>query len=459
MTKPLAQITHVYLIGIGGIGMSALARWFKHKGLEVAGYDKTPSDLTAQLENEGMVVTFDEGVEAIPAQFTHNRASTLIIVTPAVPQHHLGLRYFLENGFRVMKRSEVLGLISQEYHTLAVAGTHGKTTTSSILAHLLAHQGPGCNAFLGGIAANSNSNLIIDANSRLMVVEADEYDRSFLQLSPVLSVVTSVDPDHLDIYGTEDEMRRTYEAFVARLGAGRTLVRKKGLPIFNHPTSDITYAVEDKEADFNVRDLSVANGLYHFTLVTPDGPIANLTFGMPGRHNLENAVAASAAAIQNGLRPDALRSGLATYCGVKRRFETVLRTEKVLFIDDYAHHPTELQACIRSVRELNPGRHITGVFQPHLFSRTRDLAEGFAQSLAELDRLLLLDIYPARELPIEGITSGWLLNQVNLNDKRLVTKTELPDLLAKLNVDVLLTLGAGDIDRLVAPIRQKLQSA
>lgn len=454
----LDQMTHVYLIGIGGIGMSALARWFKHKGLEVAGYDKTPSDLTAQLENEGMPVTFDEAVDQVPEAYRADREKTLVILTPAVPKEHRTLGYFLQNGFRVMKRSEVLGLISQQYLTLAVAGTHGKTTTSSILAHLLDHEGPGCNAFLGGIAANSSSNLIINPKSQLMVVEADEYDRSFLQLSPVLSVVTSVDPDHLDIYGTEDEMKRTYAAFVARLGAGGTLIRKKGLPIYNDPVTDITYSVDNTEADYHVRHLSVGRGLFQFTLSTPDGPIESLTFGMPGRHNLENAVAASAAALQKGLGVNALRSGLATYRGVKRRFETVLRTEKVLFIDDYAHHPTELSACIRSVRELNPGRHITGIFQPHLFSRTRDLAAGFAQSLAELDRLYLLDIYPARELPIEGITSAWLLNQINLADKHLVTKAQLPQLVVEKGVDVLLTLGAGDIDRLVLPIRNKLRS-
>lgn len=454
-TTPAIQ--RVYLLGIGGIGMSALARWFALRGLPVAGYDRTPSPLTAELEAEGMSIGFDDLDEKIPFPF-RQAAGTLIILTPAVPKDSRQLRFFNENGFVVKKRAEVLGDISRQYTTLAVAGTHGKTTTSSILAHLLNGSHLGCNAFLGGIAANFNSNLVVNSASSLIVAEADEYDRSFLQLSPKLAVVTSVDPDHLDIYGTPDEMRATYHAFVEKLGPDGVLIKRSGLDLRHQ--NDLTYAADDQQADFHATDLRPIDGLYSFSLITPKGKISDLRFGMPGRHNLENAIGASAAAIQVGISADELRNGLSTFRGAKRRFETILRTRDLLFIDDYAHHPAELSACIRSVRELNPGRHVTGVFQPHLFSRTRDLAEGFAQSLAELDRLILLPIYPARELPVPGVTSEWLLDMVPMADKRMVTREELPALLGAMSdLEVLLTLGAGDIDRTVEPIRRALERA
>jgi UDP-N-acetylmuramate--alanine ligase len=450
------NIQRVYLLGIGGIGMSALARWYAGKGLPVAGYDRTPSPLTAELETEGMQVIFDDEVQSIPLGFL-DPATTLVILTPAVPKDHPQLLYFRQNGYKVLKRSEVLGHISRQYTTLAVAGTHGKTTTSSILAHLLHGSSKGCNAFLGGIAANFNSNLVVNTASHLMVAEADEYDRSFLQLSPALTVLTSVDPDHLDIYGTPEEMRATYREFVGRLGADGMLIKRQGLDLEH--TNCMTYAVDGAMADHHADNLRPVDGLYSFDLITPKGKIEGLRFGMPGRHNLENAIGAASAALHVGISADELRQGLATFRGAKRRFEAIIRTERLLFIDDYAHHPAELSACIRSVRELNPGRHVTGVFQPHLFSRTRDLAEGFAQSLAELDRLILLPIYPARELPMPGITSEWLLEMVPMTDKRMAHRDELPALLRGMSgLQVLLTLGAGDIDRAVKPISEALKS-
>ena len=450
----MQSIQRVYLLGIGGIGMSALARWYAHRGLPVAGYDRTPSSLTAELEAEGMTVTFDEQLKSIPSEYL-NPEGTLVILTPAVPKDQPQLLHFKQNGYEVLKRSEVLGLISRQYTTLAVAGTHGKTTTSSILAHLLNGSQLGCNAFLGGIAANFNSNLVVNSASSLMVAEADEYDRSFLQLSPKLAVVTSVDPDHLDIYGNPEEMRATYRAFVSKLGDDGMLIKRFGLELEH--TNCMTYAVDEAMADHHAENLRPVDGLYSFDLSTPKEKINGLRFAMPGRHNLENAIGAAAAALHMGISADELRQGLATFRGAKRRFETIIRTERLLFIDDYAHHPAELSACIRSVRELNPGRHITGVFQPHLFSRTRDLADGFAQSLAELDRLILLPIYPARELPMPGVTSEWLLDMVPMTDKRMATREELPALLGSMpDLQVLLTLGAGDIDRTVSPISNAL---
>jgi UDP-N-acetylmuramate--alanine ligase len=442
--------TLLYFIGIGGIGMSGLARYYRRRGAIVAGYDKTPSELIGQLRMEGIEVQFNEDPQLIPAEFRDARAEDVLVVrTPAVPVSSPLLRYWQERGCRILKRSEVLGMITRDRRTVAVAGTHGKTTVSTMLAHLLTSGGVRCNAFLGGISANYGTNVLLDDGAVVNVVEADEYDRSFLRLSPSEAIVTAMDPDHLDIYGTPEAMYAAYGEFAA-LVTGRLLVHERVMPRFDGGRAE-PYAI-DGASPFRAEQVRVVDGAYRFDLVTPGTILRDLELGMPGRHNVENAVAASAMALELGVTPEKLRKGLASFRGVSRRFELRARTAQSVFIDDYAHHPAELDACIRSVRELFPERRITGIFQPHLFTRTRDLAEGFARSLALLDELILLEIYPAREEPIPGITSAWLLEQVPLRNKTLCTKQDLLPLLRSRDVDILLALGAGDIDREVPVI-------
>ncbi|MBL8002237.1 MAG: UDP-N-acetylmuramate--L-alanine ligase [Flavobacteriales bacterium] len=437
--------THLYFIGIGGIGMSGLARYYRRAGAAVAGYDKTPSELIGQLRMEGIEVQFSEDPKLIPAEFREADASQVLVVrTPAVPVSSQVLRYWEERGCRILKRSEVLGMITRDRRTIAVAGTHGKTTVSTMLAHLLTSGGVRCNAFLGGISANYGTNVLLDDGAAVNVVEADEYDRSFLRLSPTDAIVTAMDPDHLDIYGTAEAMYAAYAEF-AGLCSGKLLVHERVASRFSDGNVQ-AYAI-DGTAPFRAEQVRVADGAYRFDLVTPERTLLDLALGMPGRHNVENAVAAASMALALGVPEDRLRKGLASFRGVSRRFELRARTAKSVFIDDYAHHPAELDACIRSVREMYPGRRVTGIFQPHLFTRTRDLADGFAQSLAQLDELILLEIYPAREEPIPGITGAWLLDRVPLKNKTLCTKQELLPLLRTRDVDILLALGAGDIDR------------
>ncbi len=444
----------LYFIGIGGIGMSGLARYYRRRGAAVAGYDRTPSELIGQLRMEGIEVQFTEDPRAIPAEFREAiPGSVLVVRTPAVPVDSPLLRYWEERGARILKRSEVLGLITQDRRTIAVAGTHGKTTVSTMLAHLLTAGGVRCNAFLGGISANYDTNVLLDDGAVVNVVEADEYDRSFLRLSPSEAIITAMDPDHLDIYGTAEAMYAAYAEFAA-LCTGKLLVHERVIGRFGGPNA-VPYAI-DGDAGVKAANVRVEGGAYHFDLVLGERTLKDLTLGMPGRHNVENAVAASAMALDLGVPEDRLRKGLAGFQGVRRRFEVRARTAKSVFIDDYAHHPAELDACIRSARELHPGRRITGIFQPHLFTRTRDLAAGFAQSLAQLDELILLDIYPARERPLPGITSAWLLEQVPLKNKTLCTKEALVPLLRTRDVDILLALGAGDIDREVPVIAAML---
>ncbi len=441
---------YLYFIGIGGIGMSGLARYYRRAGAAVAGYDRTPSELIGQLRMEGIEVQFSEDPKLVPAEFREARPDEVMVVrTPAVPITSPLLRYWEERGCRILKRSEVLGMITRDRRTVAVAGTHGKTTVSTMLAHLLTSGGVRCNAFLGGISANYGTNVLLDDGATVNVVEADEYDRSFLRLHPREAIVTAMDPDHLDIYGTAEAMDAAYAEF-AGLCTGTILAHERVAARL--PGGNVRPYAIDGTSPYRAEHVHVADGVYRFDLITPTHVLRDLALGMPGRHNVENAVAAASMALALGVPEDRLRKGLASFRGVSRRFELRARTAKSVLIDDYAHHPAELEACIRSVRELYPGRKVTGIFQPHLFTRTRDLADGFARSLALLDELILLDIYPAREEPIAGITSAWLLERVPLKNKALCTKQELVPLLRTRDVDILLALGAGDIDREVPVI-------
>lgn len=444
-----------FFIGIGGIGMSGLARYFRRRGAHVAGYDKTPSEITNQLQSEGIEVQFDERAALMPEAYRNAPASEVMVVrTPAVPTSSPLLKYWEDKGARILKRAEVLALVTQDRPTVAVAGTHGKTTVSTMLAHLLTAGRVPCNAFLGGIAANYGTNVLLTDDALINVVEADEYDRSFLKLCPAQSIITAMDPDHLDIYGTPEAMFEAYTQFAVQCD-GPLLVHERVAHHFNDRSQLSTYAIGSTGSP-RAENIRVADGRYQFDLVADGQELRGLMLGMPGRHNVENAIAASTVALRLGVTPEALRLGLASFRGVARRFETRIRSPRVVLIDDYAHHPKELDACICSVKELYPGRRVTGVFQPHLFTRTRDLAADFGRSLSALDELLLLDIYPAREEPIPGITSAWLLEQVPMDKKSVVAYGALVDALASHEVDVVVTMGAGDIDRLVPRIERML---
>ncbi len=441
----------LYFLGAGGIGMSGLARYFRRRGAVVAGYDKTPSELIGQLRMEGIEVQFSEDPRLLPPEFRQApNEDVLVVRTPAVPVTSPLLAYWEARGVRILKRSELLGLVTRDRRTIAVAGTHGKTTVSTMLAHLLTDGGVPCNAFLGGISANYGTNVLLNDDAVVNVVEADEYDRSFLRLSPTDAIITAMDPDHLDIYGTAEAMYAAYEAF-AGLCTGRILVSERIAARFAGRERITAYAL-GTATPARAENVRVEAGAYRFDLIADGRTLRDLTLGMPGRHNVENALAAATMALHVGVSEERVRRALASFKGVGRRFEVRARTDRSVFIDDYAHHPAELEACIRSARELFPGRRITGIFQPHLFSRTRDLAAGFGQALALLDELVLLEIYPAREEPLPGITAAWLLEQVPMMNKTLCTKEELTDLLRARDIDILLALGAGDIDRLVPVI-------
>lgn len=440
--------TYYYFIGAGGIGMSALERFFLSLGKNVVGYDKTQTELTSQLILEGINIHFEDNIDLIPDGIT--KENTLVIYTPAVPKDHLELNYFLTNDFKVMKRSEVLGEITRHTYNIGVAGTHGKTTTSSILGHILKVANVECTAFLGGIAENYDSNIILNG-SKYTVAEADEFDRSFLKLSPKLAIVTSDDADHLDIYGERDEVKKSFQEFGAIVE--EKLFVRKGLE-FNNA---YTYGV-DADADYNAYNVRIIDGHYVFDVKTPNGSLKDVGILLPGYHNMENAVGALAVADYMGVPHEKIREALSTFIGVKRRFNRFEINDKI-YIDDYAHHPTELDAAIRSVRELYPGKKILGVFQPHLFTRTRDFADDFAKSLSKLDSLILLDIYPARELPIEGITSNFLLEKVDLQEKLVSSLDNSLNEIKKQDFDVLLTVGAGNIDTIVKPIKKWLSEA
>ncbi|MDR1331557.1 MAG: UDP-N-acetylmuramate--L-alanine ligase [Tannerella sp.] len=451
-------VRSIYFIGAGGIGMSALIRYFLSKGIRVGGYDRTPSELTEQLVAEGADIHYIDDIQLIAEEFRWPE-KTLVVYTPAVPDTHSELHFFLANGFEVLKRSQALGLITRSARGLCIAGTHGKTTTSSMTAHLLKQSHVDCNAFLGGILKGYDSNLMLSATSDLTVIEADEYDRSFHQLLPYMAVVTYTDPDHLDIYRTPEVYRDSFEIFTSLIRPGGALIVKAGIDITPRLQPGVrlyTYAGQDEKADFHARHIRIGNGEIVFDFVTPFFEIKDIRLGVPVEVNIENGVAAMALACLNGVRPDEIRDGMKSFAGVSRRFDFQLKTGKIVYIDDYAHHPEELNRCIRSVRALYPGRKITGIFQPHLYSRTRDFFAGFAESLSQLDELILLDIYPAREEPIPGITSQIILDRVTVSEKTLCTKEQLPGLIAAGHYEVVLTIGAGDIDRLVEPIKQIL---
>lgn len=457
------SVKTVYFVGIGGIGMSALARYFHHQGFEVGGYDLTPSSLTAKLEEEGIWVHYDDDITAIPSQFL--TPETLVIYTPAIPKDHGELSYFRSGGFRLIKRSEALGEVTRLAKGLCVAGTHGKTTTSTLLAHLL-FSTSGCSAFLGGISNNYKTNLLLSEANDYVVVEADEFDRSFHRLTPHMAIITSADPDHLDIYGSAEAYRESFEHFTSLIEKGGALVMRKGIPVTPRLASGVgcyTYALEE-EADFYASGVRVEGGRlffrWHYAALEnrPSGSL-EVELGVPLLINVENAVAAMAVAYLTGVEPEELAKSLATFRGVHRRFDRVVDTDRHVLIDDYAHHPVELEASIRSVRTLYPERRLLGIFQPHLYSRTQDFYREFAASLDLLDEVILLDIYPARELPIEGVSSEMIARHMKLESKTVLTKAQLLPYLeqCKEDLDVVLMVGAGDIDRLVGEVATLIQ--
>lgn len=453
----MEHIKAVYFLGIGGIGMSNLARYFMSKGKKVAGYDRTETTLTKELVKEGAEIHYIDNIKLIPI-YCLDKASTLIVYTPAMPTDSPELNYLKSESFNIQKRAQVLGTITLASKGLCCAGTHAKTTTSSMLAHILKQSHLGCNAFLGGILKNYNSNLLLSDTSPFTVIEADEYDRSFHWLHPYMALITSVDPDHLDIYGTEEAYLESFEKFTSLIQEDGTLVMRHGIklePQCKEGVKTYTYSID--KGDFHAKNIRIGNGEIHFDFVTPTETIADIHLGVPIKINIENGVGAMAIAYLNGATAEELKGAMATFQGAKRRFDFHLKTDNLVMIDDYAHHPDELKASITSVKELYPNKRVTGIFQPHLYSRTRDFVDEFAKSLSLLDELILLDIYPARELPIEGVTSQIVFDKVTCK-KILCNKTELLALLEdKKDIEVLLTVGAGDIDQLLTPIKELLE--
>lgn len=457
----IRDINMVYLIGVGGIGMSALARYFNQPGKKVAGYDLTRTGLTDKLTEEGIAISYRDDAETIPACFTRegSRHDLMVIYTPAIPERNNIFGFFKTGNYNMVKRSVVLGALVNEAKGIAVAGTHGKTSVSSLIAHLMSQSGHGCNAFLGGVLKNFNTNLLVDGNSEFFVVEADEYDRSFLQLYPFIAVITSMDPDHLDVYGTFDEMVKAFSVFTRQVKAGGTIICKYGLKTERKSDKGarfLSYGL-DNRADYYAFNIRIsAGGTPVFDLLTPSGSYKDLRLGIPGRFNVENAVAATAAALTSGLTVEEVRSGLESFGGVYRRFDFIINKPGKVLIDDYAHHPEELKACIAAVKEIFPGREITGVFQPHLYSRTRDFAGDFAESLEELDNLVLLDIYPAREEPVAGVSSELIYRKVKLKNKILCSREQLTSVIDRMQTDIVIILGAGNIDTMVEPVKKVL---
>lgn len=443
----LNQIHNVYFIGIGGIGMSNLARYFKNLGKQVCGYDKTPSVLTNELMESGIAIHFEDSIDLIPKDFFIE--NTLVIITPAVPVTHSEWNYFVEREYEIKKRAEVLGLITKDTFCFAVAGTHGKTTTSGILGHILYQSGADVTAFIGGIVENYNSNLI-GSGTTVTVVEADEFDRSFLHLHPNIACITSMDADHLDIYGTSEAIEASFMEFAAKIEDKNNLFVTKELPL-----EGLTCAVNE-DAIYKAFNIRIGDGSYVFDVQTPTEIIKDLHFGLPGRHNLMNAVMAIAMANLFGTPTDAIANAIASFKGIKRRFSYQIKTAAKVYIDDYAHHPTEINAVHQAVRELYPNQKVLAIFQPHLYSRTRDFADEFAKSLSHFDEVLLLDIYPARELPIQGVTSQWIMDKMLLNNKKLVAKNDLITAILASDATVVVTIGAGDIGELVPLIKKAI---
>ncbi len=452
----ISKAHNVYFVGIGGIGMSALARYFKHLGKAVSGYDRTSTVLTQKLETEGMNINYEDTIEIIPQMVKNKPEESLVIYTPAIPKNHKQLNYFKEKNYSIFKRSEILGEISKLHKSVGVAGTHGKTTVSTMLSHILYQSKIGCNAFLGGISNNYNSNLLL-SDSDMMVAEADEFDRSFLRLHLSYAIVTAMDADHLDIYGTKEGIDAAFKEFADKVKKDGLVIAKHNLDLLPRNANKLTYSLDNKEADYFVDEILTNDSNPTFNLKTPKGVIQNIKLGIPGLVNIENAVAASAMALELGVSEEELKKALVAFKGIKRRFEVVFKDNDIVYIDDYAHHPEEINALMRSVKALYPERKITGIFQPHLFTRTRDFADGFAQSLEILDDIILLPIYPAREEPIPGIDSEMLLSKIKNENKTIVEKENLVSYISERELDVLLTIGAGNIDTLCEPIKKFLE--
>ena len=455
----ISNIRRIYFIGIGGIGMSALARYFNSKGVVVNGYDKTETVLTKQLIKEGIKVHYEDNIEFI------DKDVQLIVYTPAVPKDHTELNFYQQNNYTVVKRSDVLGAITNSSFNICIAGTHGKTTTSTMVAHILRHSDYGCNAFLGGIAVNYNSNFWPQApggssEKNVCVVEADEYDRSFLKLSPDVAIISSMDPDHLDIYGTAENMEQAFIDFSARIKPGGLLMSKYGLKRTDDLKTDehLTYHLQNENASVYAANIEMINGSYQFDVVMQYWQLRDVVLNMGGLHNIENMIAAISVAQYLGIENDKIRKAVADFRGVKRRFEYIVNNDEHIYIDDYAHHPEELRALIRGAKKLFADKKCTVVFQPHLYSRTRDLADDFAESLDLADEAILLPIYPARELPMEGVNSEMILNKMKNTNKRILEKDELIDWVEKNKMELLITAGAGDIDTLVEPIKNILKT-
>ena len=451
----LSELKQVYFLGIGGIGMSALARWFLYNDIPVAGYDKTESTLTRQLSDEGMVIHYEDSIELIPEICISNPEKCLFIFTPAIPATHQEKLYLIGQGINLWKRSQILGWITEQIPTLAVAGTHGKTTTSSLLAHLLIQANKNVTAFLGGITQNYGTNFIPNKGPKdvICVVEADEYDRSFLTLHPKAAVVTSTDADHLDIYGAAEQVLESFQLFTDQIQPDGFFIQKVGLNLKsngNHSTFGIDIG------DYQATHIRIENHRMIFDMSYPGGEVTDIPMRIPGFHNIENALAAAALAMQVGVTGEEIKIGIASFLGVKRRFEYQVESDEHVMIDDYAHHPTAIAACLNSVKALYPGEKITAVFQPHLFSRTRDFIDDFAKSLAIADELYLLDIYPARELPMEGVTSDWLLSKIDLKEKQVISKKDLLQVIDEKKPRLLVTMGAGDIDLLLNDLKLSL---
>jgi UDP-N-acetylmuramate--alanine ligase len=456
----LEQYHNVYFLGIGGIGMSALARWFMKKGMKVSGYDKTSTALTSELQAEGMKIHFQDGVEFMPAEVLEEKDKTLVVFTPAIPKDHREHTYLKEKGYTINKRSEVLGLISKDYKTIGVAGTHGKTTTSSMVAHILKTAKKSMVGFLGGITTNYNSNLVMEGevkNDTIVVAEADEFDRSFLRLFPTIAIVTSADADHLDIYGDHESIIASFKDYIKQIKPGGHLIIHES--VAEKLASDVTHVTQHiysmSRGQFFAGNITAKSGFFEFDLYG-FGKVEHIRLGVPGFHNIENAIAASVAASQCGVDLPTIKKALESFSGVKRRFEFILKGKRVIYVDDYAHHPAEIEAFLKSMKSMYQNRKLTVVFQPHLFSRTRDFAEGFSKSLSIADELILMDIYPARELPIPGVDSDMVFKDVTSASKFRTDKNNLMPKLESLDIDVLATIGAGDIDTFVKPIKEML---
>ena len=454
----IKDITSVYFVGAGGIGMSAIARYFLKKGLVVAGYDKTPSELTRQLEKEGMLIHYEENVEEIP-HACKQKESCLIIFTPAIPEEHLELKYFRENGFEIQKRAQVLGSLTKTHKGLCVAGTHGKTTTSTMCAHIMHQSHLDCNAFLGGISKNYGTNYIL-SDSDFVVIEADEFDRSFHWLRPWMSVITSTDPDHLDIYGTKEAYLESFRHYTELIQPGGALIIHRGLEMKEHLQEGVRrYDYSLDEGDFHAENISIENGEITFDFISPIENVIGVQLGQPIPINIENGIAAMAMAQLNGCTAEELKYGMHTYGGVDRRFDFKIKNEKIVFLSDYAHHPKEIYQSAKSIRELYKDKHITAIFQPHLYTRTRDFYKDFAEALSQLDEVVLTEIYPAREQPIEGVTSKLIFDNLKEGVKKeMIRKDEVLDYVKTHNFEVLIVLGAGDLDNQVPDITRILKN-